>query len=76
MIQIERPETKVDLDAAQSILKSAGVVVDTSYNPVCVNPKLGRYVLRGTATDEAKSKAERIEGVKLFRDMKIYPAKA
>lgn len=76
MIQIERPKAKVDLKAAQSLLGSAGVVVDTSYRPVCVNPKLGRYVLRGAATDEAKSKAERIKGVKFFRDMSIQPAKA
>jgi len=76
MIQIERPKAKIDLEAAQSILESAGVVVDTSYRPVCVNPKLGRYVLRGSATDEAKSKAERIKGVRLFPDLKIHPAKA
>ena len=76
MIQIERPKGKVDLKSAQSILKSAGVVIDTSYKPVCVNPKLGRYVLRGSATNEAKSKAERIKGVQLFPDMKISPAKS
>ena len=76
MIQIERPKAKVDLEAAQSLLRTAGVVVDTSYRPVCVNPKLGRFVLRGTATDEAKSKAERIKGVKFFRDMSIQPTKA
>ncbi len=75
MIQIERPKRKVDLEAAQSILESSGVVIDTSYKPVCVNPKLGRYVLRGSATDEAKSKAERIKGVQLFPDVKVSPAK-
>ncbi len=76
MIQVERPEGKVDLEAVQSMLESAGVKVDTSYKPVCVNPKLGRYVLRGSATDEAKSKAEKIKGVQLFRDdVKIFPAK-
>ena len=76
MIQIERPKAKIDLEAAQSILESAGVVVDTSYRPVCVNPKLGRYVLRGSATDEARSKAERIKGVRLFPDLQVRPAKA
>jgi hypothetical protein len=76
MIQIERPKAKIDLEAAQSILEDAGVVVDTSYRPVCVNPKLGRYVLRGSATDEAKSRAEGIKGVQLFPDLKIRPAKA
>jgi hypothetical protein len=75
MIQIELPKVKADLEAAQSLLKSAGVEVDTSYKLVCVNPKLGRYVLRGSATDEAKSKAERIKGVQLFPDVKISPAK-
>lgn len=76
MIQIERPERKIDLEAAQSILDPAGVEVDASYRPVCVNPKLGRYVLRGRATDEARSKAEKIEGVQLFPDLKIRPAKS
>jgi hypothetical protein len=76
MIQIERPKKKIDLETALSILEPAGVEVDTSYKPVCVNPKLGRYVLRGRATDEAKSKAERIKGVRLFPDLRVHPAKA
>jgi hypothetical protein len=76
MIQIERPKRKLDLEAAQSILAPSGVVVDTSYRPVCVNPKLGRYVLRGTATDKARSKAERLKGVSLFPDLGIRPAKS
>lgn len=76
MIQIERPKGKVSLEEARSLLETTGVEVDASYKPVCVNPKLGRYVLRGNATDEAKSKAEQIEGVQLFRDSKILPAKA
>ena len=76
MIQIERPEVKLDLEAAQSILAPSGVEVDTSYKPVCVNPKLGRYVLRGTATDKARSEAEKIEGVSMFPDLRVRPAKA
>ena len=76
MIQIERPEEKLDLEAAQSILAPSGVVLDASYRPVCVNPELGRYVLRGSATDKARSKAEKIEGVRLFPDLKVRPAKS
>lgn len=76
MIQIERPKKKVNIEEAQSLLEPTGVKVDTSYKPVCVNPKLGRYVLRGLATDESKSKAEQIKGVQLFRDVQVFPAKA
>ena len=55
MIQIELPKVKADLEAAQSLLKSAGVEVDTSYKPVCVNPKLGRYV-RAAGKRDRRSK--------------------
>ncbi len=76
MIQIECPNKKVSIEEAQSLLEPAGVKVDKSYVPVCVNPKLGRYVLRGTATEEAKAKAEQIKGVQLFRDVKVSPARS
>lgn len=75
VIQIERPNETLDIGKAQTILDSTGVEIDTSYGPICVNPKRGRYVVRGLATPRAKSRAEKIEGVTFYQDARIAPAR-
>jgi len=73
MLQIERPGEKLDIEAIKKIIEKTGVELDQNYRPVLVNPKLGRHVVRCTATPEAKAKAESIPGVKFFRDVSIKP---
>ena len=73
LIQIDRPNAPLNMKKARSLLEPAGVELDVSYGPVCINPKLGRYVVRGVATPEAKSKAEQIGGVQFFMDGKVSP---
>lgn len=68
MIQVERPDEKLDMEKIVELLSPAGVQLDTSYGPINVNPKLGRYVVRGTATPRARRAAEKIEGVQFFGD--------
>jgi hypothetical protein len=57
----------------RSLLEPTGVELDASYGPICVNAKRGRYLVRGTATPEAKSKAEQIGGVQFFMDGQVSP---
>ena len=73
MIQVERPGEELDMEKIASLLEPAGVQLDPSYGPINVNPKLGRHVVRGTATERAKTKAEKIKGVRFFRDLRIAP---
>lgn len=73
LIQIERPRAPLNMKTARSLLEPAGVKLDKSYGPICVDAKLGRYVVRGTATPKAKSKAEKIAGVQFFFDGKVSP---
>ncbi len=71
LIQIERPGKSVSMDEARSLLEPLGVTLDPTYGPIPVNPRLGRYVVRGTATEETREKARELEGVKFFGDVKI-----
>ena len=73
LIQLDRPGKKVDLSFIQKLLKDTGVELDKQYGPICVNPSLGRYVVRGIATPEARAKAEEIPGVRFFADARIAP---
>jgi hypothetical protein len=74
IIQVDRPGQKLDLSAIRGLLEGTGVQLDSSYGPILINPKLGRYVVRGTATPEARTNAEQIPGIRFFTDAKVRPA--
>ena len=72
MIQVERPGQKnLDMSSVSKLLEDAGIKVDFNYGPFCVNPKRGRFVLRGFGTVEAQKNAKNIPGVMVFRDKGI-----
>jgi len=72
MIQVEKPgQKKLDMSSISKLLDTNGIKVDPSYGPFCVNPKLGRFVLRGFGTVQAQEKAKNIPGVTIFRDKGI-----
>jgi hypothetical protein len=73
IIQVEQPGRKLDMPAVRSLLEGTGVELDGNYGPILVNDKLGRYVVRGKATSEARAKAERIQGVRFFADIQQRP---
>jgi len=73
IIQIEKANSKLDLIDIKEILNDTGVKLDDNYGPYCVNPKLGRYVVRGRANTETQKKLRNIPGVKIFLDKKIQP---
>jgi hypothetical protein len=74
IIQVDRPGERVDMAALRALLEAAGVAVDPDYGPVPVNPKLGRYVVRGVASPDARERAEQIPGVRFFADAMQEPA--
>ena len=71
MVQIERAGSKLDKADIKEILSQTGFNLDPEYGPFLVNPMLGRYVVRGTATPESEFKLRRMKGVKLFKDIEI-----
>ena len=73
IIQIEKANSKLDLIDIKEILNDTGVKLDDNYGPYCVNPKLGRYVVRGTANTQTQKKLRNIPGIKIFLDKKIQP---
>lgn len=73
IIQLERPGKKLDLAKIRVLLEGTGVELDDNYGPFLINPKLGRYVVRGTATAQARAKAEQILGVRFFPDIRQQP---
>lgn len=73
IIQVDRPGQKLDMSAVHDLLEGTGIELDSSYGPVLIDPKLGRYVVRGTATPEARSKAEQIPGIRFFADTRQQP---
>jgi hypothetical protein len=73
IIQVDRPGQELDMSAVHNLLEGTGIELDGSYGPVLINPKLGRYVVRGTATPEARAKAEQIPGIRLFADTRQQP---
>jgi hypothetical protein len=74
LIQVDQLDQKPDLSTVKSMLEGTGVQLDDSYGPIAINPTLGRYVVRGTATPEAMEKAKQIPGVRLFADARLKPA--
>ena len=54
MVQIERAGSKLDKADIKEILSQTGFNLDPEYGPFLVNPMLGRYVVRGTATPESE----------------------
>ena len=75
IIQIERPGQTLAMDEVVSLLAGTGVELDPSYGPILVNPKLGRFVVRGSADAAARERAAAIPGVTLFADARIEPAR-
>ena len=73
LIQIEQPEARADLTSIRRLLEQSGVRIDLSYGPYDVDPKRGRYVMRGWATPEGRKKAETIPGVRFFADARVQP---
>lgn len=74
IIQIDGRPTPFAMSDVVRLLHETGVELDTDYGPVPVNPSLGRFVVRGTADDEARRRAEAIPGVRLFADPRVEPA--
>jgi hypothetical protein len=73
IIQVDRPGQKLDLPAVRALLDGTGVQLDVTYGPILINPQLGRYVVRGTATSKARAKAEQIPGVRFFAEIRQKP---
>ncbi len=73
IIQVERPGEKLDLAKIRALFEGTDVQLDDNYGPFLVNPKLSRYVVRGTATAQARAKAEQIQGVRFFPDIRQQP---
>ncbi|MCI0483846.1 MAG: hypothetical protein L0Y78_04620 [candidate division NC10 bacterium] len=61
------------MSTIRELLEGTGIELDGGYGPVLIDPKLGRYVVRGTATPEARSKAEQIPGIRFFSDTRQQP---
>jgi hypothetical protein len=74
IIQVDRPGEPVDMAGIRALLEGVGVAVDPTYGPVPINPQLGRYVVRGVASPDARERAERIPGVRFFADAVQEPA--
>ncbi len=73
IIQIDRPSQDLDMPAVLEMLQGTGVELDASYGPLLINPKLGRYVVRGSTTPDARGKAEQIPGVRFFAEAGVEP---
>lgn len=71
IVQVDRPGQKLDMRTIQRLLGVTGLHLDETYGPILINSKLGRYVVRGTVTPEARAKIEQIAGVRLFADGKV-----
>ena len=74
IIQVDRPGEQVDMTTIRALLDAVGVAVDPDYGPVPISPKLGRYVVRGVASPEARARAEQIPGIQFFADVRQQPA--
>lgn len=73
LIQLDRPGEKLDMPTIRQLLAGTDVELDGAYGPILINPKLGRYVVRGFATSEARARAEALNGVRLFADAAVEP---
>jgi hypothetical protein len=75
LIQLERPGLRLDMNGVREVLEGTEVELDPDYGPILVNPKLGRYVVRGYATPHARAKAESLPGITFFADVPVEPLK-
>src|SRR5438552_15226390 len=66
IIQVDRPGERVDMATIRSLLEGAGVALDPNYGPLPLNPQLGRTVVRGAASPDAREHADHIPGVRFF----------
>lgn len=73
LIQVDHPEQQFKMSTALALLEGMDIKLDPDYGPILIDPKRGRYVLRGTATTEALEEAKRIPGVRLFADLRQQP---
>jgi len=73
IIQVERPKSGRDLESVWSLLRETGVELDSDYGPFLVNKARELYVVRGTASPDAKSKAENLPGIRFFSDAPQSP---
>ncbi len=73
IIQVERPGEKLDMPAVLRILEGTGIELDLTYGPIVVNPQLGRHVVRGRVSADARARAEKIPGVTFFADVRQQP---
>ena len=71
IIQIDRPGERLEMKELLSLLEPLGVHVDPSYGPISINPKLGRFVVRGTASPAAVARVQSLPGVSVFRDAAV-----
>ena len=74
IIQVDRPGERVDMAAIRGLLDGLGITLDLDYGPIPINPTLGRYVVRGSASPDARARAEQIPGVRFFADAVQEPA--
>jgi hypothetical protein len=74
IIQVDRPGEQIDMAGLRALLDGAGVELDPNYGPIPVDPELGRYVVRGRASPDARARAELIPGVRFFADARQEPA--
>ena len=75
MIQIDRPGEELNIDKAKDILGGDGVELDADYGPFLINPKVGRYIVRGLATADAKERLSTLPGVQTFSDIAVQTTK-
>ncbi|HEV2669476.1 MAG TPA: hypothetical protein VGU74_00125 [Gemmatimonadales bacterium] len=71
---MDRPGEQVDMAAIRSLLDGLGITLDLAYGPIPINLALGRYVVRGSASPDARARAEQIPGVRFFADAVQEPA--
>mgnify|MGYP001607399821 CR=1 FL=1 len=70
MIQIDRPGARLAIEDVVELLAGTGVKIDLDYGAQLINPALGRYVVRGRASTQARRRAERLGRVMFFADPK------
>jgi hypothetical protein len=74
IIQVDRPGERVDMAAIRALFDGLDITLDLDYGPIPINPALGRFVVRGSATPDARARAEQIPGVRFFADAVQEPA--
>lgn len=74
LIQLDAPGKQPTLANLKRTLGEVGIDLDEAYGPIPVNRDLGRYVVRGWATADTKSRAEKLPGITFFSDPTIRQA--